>query len=71
MSKKFSSSNVSSRSHSLVGNLWASVAVVAAALPVVCNALGHQASNAASMMHCGPIDDTIEYLLWLIQQLGG
>ncbi len=69
-SKKSSSVVVSTRSQGVVASFWATIAVVAAVLPTVCNSLGYQASNAANQaMTCGPVEDALEYLLWLLRNV--
>ncbi|GEM_PF-1253505 len=61
------SSRLSSR---VVASLWSTMAVAIAAITVAAQSLGYRATELVSQTnHCGPIDDTISYLIWLLRQL--
>ncbi len=68
MKNKISSSVSSTRLHSCMASVWASLAVTVAVLPTLCHTLGYQAANTANqVMTAGPIEDALEYLLWLLR----
>lgn len=79
MSSTNSGSSTSPASHSdsssafsarrrLVASLWASSFVLLHAASTLAQSLGAVSTDAKASL-CGPISDTIEYILWLLQQL--
>jgi len=52
----------------LIAGLWASSLVALHAAATLAQSLGAVATDAKAFQ-CGPIGDTIEYILWLLQQL--
>lgn len=70
MRSKFSTScGISARTQSVLASFWVTIAVLAAVLPTICHTLGYEATNVANkVMTAGPIEDALEYLLWLLRQ---
>lgn len=58
----------SSARRRLVASLWASSFVVLHAASILAQSLDAVSTDAKASL-CGPIADTIEYVLWLLQQL--
>ncbi|MBX3388879.1 MAG: hypothetical protein KF691_05440 [Phycisphaeraceae bacterium] len=53
-----------------VAALWASASVGMYCVSVLAQSLGAASEQInAQVLQCGPISDTIEYLLWLLRQL--